>query len=115
MPRRLPQKKGSEEVKSRKVRTNKGNIDTAFSQRPALRGPSQSVLQNPRIEIILRLLRKAEVGGGDALKDVVVVLCRPEDGWRRVGNVPEQRTQERKRISTPIQSRRSFKALQAQA
>lgn len=87
-------------------RTNERNVHSTFGQRSTLGRPSQTVLQDPSVEVVLRFLREAKVRGSDALEDVVVVLRSPKDRRRRVRHVPKQ---ERKRISIPNQSGRRLK------
>ena len=68
--------------------TDEGNVNAARGERATLGGPAQTVLEDPGIEVVLRLLRQAEVGVRNALEDVVVVLRRPEDARGRVRHVP---------------------------
>lgn len=69
-------------------RTDEGDIDAAWCEGPALGRPAQAVLEDPLVELVLRILGEAQIQVRDALQDVVVVLRRAEDRWRRVGDVP---------------------------
>lgn len=71
--------------------TDEGDIDTTRRKRSTLGSPSQAVLQDPSIELSLGFVSKAEVGGCDTLQDVVVVLRRTENTWRRVRDIPINR------------------------
>lgn len=68
--------------------TNEGDIHSARRKGTALGSPSQTVLENPGVELIFSLLRQAKVRSGDALKNVVVVLRCPEDARRRIRHIP---------------------------
>lgn len=71
-----------------KTLTNEGNIHPAGCEGTALRSPSQTVLENPGVELIFSFLGQAKVRSGDALENVVVVLCCPEDARRRIRHIP---------------------------
>lgn len=58
--------------------TDERNVHSTFGQWPTFSRPSQTVLQYPSIEVVLRFLRKTKVRRSDALKNIVVVLRRPE-------------------------------------
>lgn len=68
--------------------TDERDINTTRCQWATFRGPAQAVLEDPGIEIIFGVPGEAQVGRGHTLEDVVIVLCRPEHGWRRVGHIP---------------------------
>ena len=53
-----------------------------------LGGPSETVLEDPGVEVLHCVFGETEVGVGDALEDVVVVLGCPENARRRVRNIP---------------------------
>jgi hypothetical protein len=65
------------------------NVYTTGCKGTAFRGPTETIFENPRIEILLCLIRKTKVGMSDALENVVIVLGRPEDARRRIWNVPK--------------------------
>lgn len=71
------------------MRTNEGNVHTTRSKRTTLCSPSQTVLENPGIKVVLLVLGETQTGICDTLEDVVVVLGCPENRRRRVRNVPE--------------------------
>lgn len=68
--------------------TNEGNVHSSGRKGTALGSPSQTVLENPSVELILGLLGQAKAGIGDALENVVVVLGRPKDARRRIRYIP---------------------------
>ena len=68
--------------------TNEGDIDTTRCEWTTFGGPSQTVLQDPGVELSLGFVRKAQIRGCDTLQDVVVVLCRAENAWRWVRDIP---------------------------
>ena len=70
------------------MHTDEGNVNTAGGEGTTFSCPAKTVLENPCVEVLLLLLSQTERWVGDALQDVVVVLRRPEDRWRGVGNVP---------------------------
>lgn len=84
-------------------RNDKGDINAALGQRAALRGPTETIFENPFIEPaimsnqvtrqrdckpVLVFLSEAQFGRRDTLKDIVVVLGGAEHGGRRVRHVP---------------------------
>lgn len=69
--------------------TNDGDVDTTGCKRTTGDGPAQTILEDPSIELLLGLGGQTEVGGGDTLEDVVVVLGGPEYCRRRVGHIPD--------------------------
>ena len=75
-------------VRTLKEPTNESDIDTAWGEGAALGGPSEAVLENPGVESGLCLGSQPQVWIRNTLEDVVVVLCRPEDGRAWVRNVP---------------------------
>ena len=60
-------------------RTNECDVNTTWCKGTTLRSPAKAILGDPRVEVVLRLLRETKVGGSDTLQDVVVVLRRTED------------------------------------
>ena len=60
--------------------TDERDVDTSCSQRATVCGPAQTVLVDPLIERILCFLSQTEIGRGDTLEDIVVVLRGTEDG-----------------------------------
>jgi hypothetical protein len=59
--------------------TDKSNINTSFSERSTLSGPTEAILQNPGIEAIFGFLSETEVRCCDSLQYIVVVLGGTED------------------------------------
>ena len=84
----------SRHLEESKKLTDEGNIDTTRSEWPTIGGPSQTVLQDPGVELCLCFVRKAQIGSRNALQDVVVVLRRTEYAWGRVWNIPNGRQKE---------------------
>ena len=72
--------------------TDESNVDTTGSQGAALAGPSEAVLENPRVKVVLGLLGETQTRVGDALKNVVVVLRNSEHRRRRVRHVPMEKS-----------------------
>lgn len=68
--------------------TDECDVDATRREGPTFCGPSESVLEDPGIEVVFGVLGEAQIWGRDALQDVVVVLGGPEDAGRWVGNVP---------------------------
>ena len=62
-------------------RTDECDINTTWCKGTTLRSPAKAVLSDPRVEVVLRLLRETKVGRSDTLQDVVVVLRGPEYRW----------------------------------
>jgi len=75
-------------MRTLKEPTDESDIDTTWGEGAALRGPSETVLENPGVESGLCLGSQPQVWIRNTLKDIVVVLRRPEDGRARVRNVP---------------------------
>ena len=59
--------------------TDEGNVNAARGQWAAFGGPSETVLEDPGVEVVLCLLGKTQARVCDTLEDVVVVLRRPEN------------------------------------
>lgn len=62
-------------------RTDERDINAARREGTALGRPAKTVLEDPRVKVLLLLLGQAQARIGNALQDVVVVLRRPEDAW----------------------------------
>ena len=74
--------------------TNESDIDTAWGERAALSGPSETVLENPSVESGLGLWGQPKVRIRNTLENVVVVFRRPEDGRAWVRDIPGKWGQE---------------------
>lgn len=70
------------------IPTDKCNVHATRCKGSTFCGPSQAVLQNPSIEVVLGLLSKTKIRGSDALENVVVVLGGTEHAWGRVRDIP---------------------------
>lgn len=71
------------------VLTDEGNVNTTWCQWTAFCCPSQTVLQDPSVKVVLLLLRETKAGIGNALQDIVVVLGCPENRRRWVRHIPK--------------------------
>ena len=69
------------ERSKRPTLTNECNIYTTGRKGSAFGCPPETILENPGVKVVLCFLTETEIGIGDTLEDVVVVLRRTEDGW----------------------------------
>jgi len=76
-------------MQAKVTRTDESYIYTTARERASVSCPAQPVLLDPGIKVVFGLLSETKGGRCDALQNIVVVLRRPEDGGRRVWNVPE--------------------------
>lgn len=80
---------------------DEGNVNTTWGKRTALCRPSQTVLQDPSVKVVLLLLRKTKAGIGNTLQDIVVVLGCPENRRRWVRHIPKS-TQNKRYVDQNI-------------
>lgn len=67
------------------IHTYESDIYTAMCERATLCCPPEAVLEDPCIKVVLGCFSETEIGSGDTLEDVVIVLGRTENarGWIR--------------------------------
>lgn len=70
-------------------RTDEDDIDATRCERAALSCPAETVLENPRVEVVLCVLCEAQRGVSNTLEDVVVVFGGSEHRWRWVWHIPK--------------------------
>jgi hypothetical protein len=81
----------------RRLRTDESDVNATRSKRATLSCPPETVLENPRVKVILGFLGKSEIRRSNSLKNVVVVLGRAEHAWGRVRHIPVKMVSVKKR------------------
>jgi hypothetical protein len=73
------------------IRTYESDIHATGGKGTAFGCPAQAVLEDPRVKVLLSSFCEAEIGVGNALKDIVVVLRRAENARGGVRDIPATR------------------------